>query len=69
MVVHTPLVPALWRERQANLYEASLVSGLQSKFQDNKDFTEKSCLEAIPPLPQKEKNKVAVVAFACSLAF
>ena len=33
---HTPLFPALGRQRQP---------GLQSEFQDSQDYTEKPCLE------------------------
>jgi hypothetical protein len=45
---HTPLIPALGRQRQADFWVGSQ-SGLQSEFQDSQDDTEKPCLEATHP--------------------
>ena len=49
---HTPLVPALGRQRQVNLWVRGQ-PGLQSRFQDSQDYTEKPCLE-------KSKNSFLV---------
>jgi hypothetical protein len=46
---HTPLSPACRRQGQADL---SSGLGLQSKFQDSQDYTERSCLE-------KTKQKIS----------
>jgi hypothetical protein len=40
---HTPLIPALGRQRQADLCVRGQ-PGLQSKFQDSQGYTEKPCL-------------------------
>jgi hypothetical protein len=40
----TPLVPALGRQRQVDLWVRGQ-PGLQSEFQDNQGYTEKPCLE------------------------
>jgi hypothetical protein len=48
---HSPLIPALRRQRQANLeFEASLVYRVE--FQDSQGYTEKPCLKKNPP-PKK----------------
>jgi hypothetical protein len=41
---HTPLIPALGRQRQADLWVRGQ-PGLQSEFQDSQGYTEKPCLE------------------------
>jgi hypothetical protein len=41
---HTPLIPALGRQRQADFWVRGQ-PGLQSEFQDTQSYTEKSCLE------------------------
>jgi hypothetical protein len=41
---HTPLIPALGRQRQADFW-ARGQPGLQSEFQDSQGYTEKPCLE------------------------
>jgi hypothetical protein len=46
---HTPLIPALERQRQANFCVRGQ-PGLQSEFQDSQGYTEK-------PYLQKQKNK------------
>jgi hypothetical protein len=45
---HTPLIPALGRQRQP---------GLQSEFQDSQGYTEKPCLEKPKPKQQKKETK------------
>jgi hypothetical protein len=52
---HTPLIPALGRERQANFWVRGQ-PGLQSEFQDSQDYTEKSCLKK-PNQKRKKKKK------------
>jgi hypothetical protein len=41
---HTPLIPALGRQRQADFWVRGQ-PGLQSEFQDSQGYTEKPCLE------------------------
>jgi hypothetical protein len=41
---HTPLIPALGRQRQADFWVWGQ-PGLQSEFQDSQGYTEKPCLE------------------------
>jgi hypothetical protein len=41
---HTPLIPALGRQRQANFWVRGQ-PGLQSEFQDSQGYTEKTCLK------------------------
>jgi hypothetical protein len=48
---HTPLIPALRRQRQADFWVRGQ-PGLQSEFQDSQGYTEKPCLEK-----KKTKNK------------
>jgi hypothetical protein len=48
----TPLIPALGRQRQADLGVPGQ-PGLQSKFQDRQDYSEKLCLEK----PKQQTNK------------
>jgi hypothetical protein len=48
----TPLIPALWRQRQADIWVQGQ-PGLQSEFQDSQGYTEKPCLKK----PKKEKKK------------
>jgi hypothetical protein len=45
-----PLIPALWRQRQADFWVQGQ-PGLQSEFQDSQGYTEKPCLE------KKKQNK------------
>jgi hypothetical protein len=47
---HTPLIPALRRQRQANVWVRGQ-PGLQSEFQDSQSYTEKPCLKKPPPPP------------------
>jgi hypothetical protein len=47
---HTPLIPALGRQRQADFGVRGQL-GLQSEFQDSQGYTEKPCLK------NKNKNK------------
>jgi hypothetical protein len=49
---HTPLIPALGRQRQADFCVRGQ-PGLQSEFQDSQGYTEKPCLEK----PKKIKIK------------
>jgi hypothetical protein len=48
---HTPLIPALGRQRQADFWVRGQ-PGLQSEFQDSQGYTKKPCLEPRPP-PKK----------------
>ena len=48
---HTPLIPALGRQRQADFWVWGQ-PGLQSEFQDSQGYTGKPCLEK-----QNKKNK------------
>jgi hypothetical protein len=41
---HMPLIPALWRQRQADFFVRGQ-PGLQSEFQDSQSYTEKPCLK------------------------
>jgi hypothetical protein len=41
---HTPLIPALGRQRQADFWIRGQ-PGLQSEFQDSQEYTEKPCFE------------------------
>jgi hypothetical protein len=41
---HTPLIPALGRQRQADFWVRGQPD-LQSEFQDSQGYTEKPCLE------------------------
>jgi hypothetical protein len=41
---HTPLIPALGRQRQADFWVGGQ-PGLHSEFQDSQDYTEKPCLK------------------------
>ncbi|EDL01459.1 mCG147000, partial [Mus musculus] len=43
MMVYTPLIPALGRQRQVDLRIRGQ-PGLQSEFQSSQDYTEKPCL-------------------------
>jgi hypothetical protein len=49
---HTPLIPALGRQRQADFWVQGQ-PGLQSEFQDSQSYTEKPCLKK----PKKKKKK------------
>jgi hypothetical protein len=51
---HTPLIPALGRQRQADFWVRGQ-PGLQSEFQDSQGYTEKSCLKN-----KTTKKKVAL---------
>jgi hypothetical protein len=52
----TPLIPALGRQRQADLWDRGQ-PGLQSEFQDSQGYTEKPCLEKTKTTTIKTKNK------------
>jgi hypothetical protein len=52
--MHTPLIPALRRQRQAD-FRVRGQPGLQSEFQDSQSYTEKPCLEK--PKPTNQTNK------------
>jgi hypothetical protein len=47
---HTPLIPELGRQRQAD-FRVGGQPGLRCEFQDIQDYTEKPCLE-------KQKTKI-----------
>ena len=51
---HTPLIPALGRQRQVDFWVWGQ-PGLQSELQDSQGYTEKPCLT--PPKKQKKKKK------------
>jgi hypothetical protein len=55
---HTPLIPALGRQRQADFWVRG-EPGLQSEFQDSQGYTEKPCLE-------KQTNKLRTRGFKLS---
>jgi hypothetical protein len=53
---HTPWIPALGRQRQADFWVGQ--PGLQSEFQDSQGYTERPCLEKQNRKKQnKTKNK------------
>jgi hypothetical protein len=52
---HTPLIPALGRQRQADWVPGQ--PGLQSEFQDSQGYTEKPCLEKPTNQPTNQINK------------
>jgi hypothetical protein len=52
----TPLIPALGRQRQADLWVRGQ-PGLQSEFQDSQGYTEKPCLEKLKKQTNKKKPK------------
>jgi hypothetical protein len=52
---HTPLIPALGRQRQAD-FSVQGQPGLQSELQDSQSYKEKPCLEKTKT-KTKEKNK------------
>ena len=51
---HTPLIPALGRQRQADCWVRGQ-PGLQSEFQDSQGYTEKPCLQK-PKTKTKQVN-------------
>jgi hypothetical protein len=53
---HTPLIPALRRQRQADFWVQGQL-GLQSEFQDSHGHTEKPCLEKNKNKKRKRKQK------------
>jgi hypothetical protein len=53
---HTPLIPALGRQRQADFWVRGQ-PGLQSEFQDSQGCTEKPCLKQTNKQTNKQKNK------------
>jgi hypothetical protein len=52
---HTPLIPALGRQRQADFWVQGQ-PGLQSEFQDSQGYTEKPCLEKKKKKKKKKRN-------------
>jgi hypothetical protein len=57
---HTPLIPALGRQRQVDFWVQGQPS-LQSEFQDSQGYTEKPCLEK--PKNQKTNKKTPKTQF------
>jgi hypothetical protein len=53
---HTPLIPALGRQRQVDFWVRGQ-PGLQSEFQDSQGYTEKPCLEKTNKQTNKQTNK------------
>jgi hypothetical protein len=56
---HTPLIPALGRQRQADFWVRGQ-PGLQSELQDSQSYKEKPCLEK-----KKKKKNVCVCVCVC----
>jgi hypothetical protein len=54
---HTPLIPALWRQRQADIWVRGQC-GLQSEFQDSQGYKDKPCLEKQKQQKKKKKKKI-----------
>ena len=52
----TPLIPALGRQRQLD-FRVQGQPGLQSEFQDIRDYTEKPCLKKNKKDRKKERKK------------
>jgi hypothetical protein len=52
----TPLIPALWRQRQADFCVRGQ-PGLQSEFQDSQGYTGKPCLEKTTTTKKKQQKK------------
>jgi hypothetical protein len=61
---HTPLIPALGRQRQADFWVWGQ-PGLQSEFQDSQSYTEKPCLEK--PKKKKKKQKLTYFFFTAAV--
>jgi hypothetical protein len=53
---HTPLIPALGRQRQADFWVQG-PPGLQSEFQDSQGYTEKPYLKKPKKKTKKQTNK------------
>jgi hypothetical protein len=53
---HTPLNPALGRQRQADFWVRDQ-PGLQSEFQDSQDYTDKPCLKNKTKQNQKQQQQ------------
>jgi len=51
-----PLIPALWRQRQVDLWVQGQPS-LQSEFQDSQGYAEKSCLDKNKTKQNKKKKQ------------
>ena len=65
---HMPLIPALGRERQANVWVQGQ-TGLQSKFQDIQSYKEKPCLKKqTNPLLPPFKNFVNISVLPAHLS-
>jgi hypothetical protein len=58
-----PLILALRRQRQADLFRVQGQPGLQSEFQDNQGYTEKPCLE------KQIKKKTTKKTFKCDILY
>jgi hypothetical protein len=58
---HTPLIPALGRQRQAD-FSVRGQPGLQSEFQDSQGYTEKPCLK------KQNKKKLFISIFKYTVA-
>ena len=56
---HTPLIPAFWRQRQAD-FSVQGQPGLQSEFQDSQGYTEKPCLEKQKQKQQQKNTTINV---------
>jgi hypothetical protein len=52
---HTPLIPALERQRQADFWVRGQ-PGLQREYQDSQDYTEKPCLKKNPKQTNKQNK-------------
>ena len=59
---HTPLIPALGRQRQEDFWVRGQ-PGLQSEFQDSQGYTEKPCLEKKNKKTKNKKKNCGVPIF------
>jgi hypothetical protein len=57
---HTPLIPALGRQRQVDFWVQSQ-PGLQSEFQNSQDYTEKPCLKKTNKNKQTNKQNQSII--------
>jgi hypothetical protein len=59
---HTPLIPALGRQRQAD-FRIRGYPGLQSEFQDSQGYTEKPWLKKPKKIKKKKTNPPKLTVF------
>ena len=56
---HTPLIPALGKQRQVDFWVQGQ-PGLQSEFQDSQGYIEKPCLEKTKTKTKQNKTKTSM---------